>query len=76
MLTGGFGADTLTGGPNADVMTGGNGNDRLLARDHVSDTLINCDGGNAPSHADNADLDKLPKDPNSVVSGCESKARY
>ncbi len=77
LLAGGSRMDTLTGGPNADVMKGGNGNDRLLARDHASDTTINCYGGiGTPGHADSADLDKLPKDPNPVVSGCESKARY
>ena len=53
-----------------------NGNDQLLARDLTSDTTINCDGGNAPGSADKADLDVLPKDPNSVVQGCETKTRH
>ena len=59
------------------MIKGGNGNDRLLAHDHISDTTINCDGGiGTPGHADSADLDKLPKDPNSRVKGCESKTRF
>ena len=50
------------------MMKGMNGNDLLLARDLTSDTPINCDGGiGTPGHADKADLDLLPKDPNSVV---------
>jgi hypothetical protein len=53
-----------------------NGDDLLLARDLVSDQAINCDGGTAPGSADRADLDLLPKDPNSVVTGCETKRRY
>jgi Ca2+-binding RTX toxin-like protein len=75
-LIGGLSADTLTGGPDADVMKGMNGSDQLLARDMTSDTTINCDGGNAPGSADKADLDQLPKDPNSVVQGCETKTRH
>jgi DNA-binding beta-propeller fold protein YncE len=75
-LMGGLSADTLTGGPDADVMKGMNGSDQLLARDMTSDTTINCDGGNAPGSADKADLDQLPKDPNSVVQGCETKTRH
>ncbi|MGH2965597.1 MAG: beta-propeller fold lactonase family protein [Solirubrobacterales bacterium] len=75
-LVGGLSADTLTGGPDADVMKGMNGSDQLLARDMTSDTTINCDGGNAPGSADKADLDQLPKDPNSVVQGCETKTRH
>ena len=52
-------------------MKGMNGNDVLMARDMISDTLINCDGGiGTPGNADKADLDLLPKDPNSVVTGC------
>jgi hypothetical protein len=38
--------------------------------------VINCDGGNSPGHADKADLDKLPKDPDSVVKGCERKTLH
>jgi hypothetical protein len=53
-----------------------NGNDQLPARDLTSDTAINCDGGSTPGSLDRADLDQLPKDPNSVVKGCESKARH
>jgi Ca2+-binding RTX toxin-like protein len=76
-LTGGFGKDILTGGAGADVMKGMNGNDRLFARDLTSDTTINCDGGiGTPGSADKADLDLLPKDPDSVVTNCETKTRY
>ena len=75
-LTGGPGPDMLTGGAGADVMKGMNGNDQLFARDLTSDTMINCDGGNSPGTADKADLDLLPKDPNSVVNGCETKTRH
>ena len=75
-LTGGSATDTLTGGPGADVMKGMNGNDQLFARDMTSDTTINCDGGiGTPGSADKADLDQLPKDPNSMVRGCETKTR-
>jgi Ca2+-binding RTX toxin-like protein len=77
MLTGGWRSDTLIGGPSADVMNGMKGNDLLRTRDRTSDELINCDGGiGTPGHADKADLDKLPKDPNSVVKGCERKTRH
>ena len=55
-------------------MKGMNGNDLLLAHDRTSDTPINCDGGTR--EADKADLDLLPKDPNSVVMGCETKTRH
>ena len=48
-----------------------NGNDQLLARDLASDQTVDCGVG-----ADKADLDVLPKDPNSVVSGCETKTRH
>ncbi len=70
-LQGGSNSDTLTGAAGADVLKGMNGNDLLLARDGASDQTIECGGG-----SDKADLDKLPKDPNSVVSGCETKSRY
>jgi hypothetical protein len=64
-------------GPSADVMMGMKGNDLLKARDLTSDTLINCDGGiGAPGRADEAVLDKLPKDPSSKVKGCETKTRH
>ncbi len=76
VLTGGSANDTLAGGEDADVMTGMNGNDELLARDLASDTTINCDGGSAPGTADKADLDLLPKDPNSAVTSCETKTRH
>jgi hypothetical protein len=77
VLIGGRGKDIVVGGGNPDVMKGGNGNDRLLAHDHTSDTTINCDGGiGTPGHADSAELDRLPKDPNSVISGCETKTRH
>ena len=76
-LIGGSNRDTLTGGPGADVMKGMNGNDLLLARDLAPDTLINCDGGiGTPGIADKADLDRLPKDPDSIVKGCETKTRH
>ncbi len=76
VLTGGPGKDTLTGGPGADEIRGMNGNDELLAQDLTSDTTINCDGGSTPGGADKADLDLLPKDPDSVVIGCEIKTRH
>jgi streptogramin lyase/lysophospholipase L1-like esterase len=75
VLTGGSANDILTGGMGADVFQGMNGNDQLLAQDLTSDTTINCDGGTTPGSADQADLDLLPKDPNSAVIGCETKTR-
>jgi NTP pyrophosphatase (non-canonical NTP hydrolase) len=76
-LIGGPGKDSLTGDAGADVMKGMNGNDQLFARDLTSDTTINCDGGiGTPGSADKADLDLLPKDPNSVVTGCETQTRH
>ena len=80
-LNGGAAADTLIGGSNDDTLTaaggpdvlrGMNGVDQLLARNSVSDTTIDCGAG----AADEADLDVLPKDPDSVVSNCESKTRH
>ena len=76
VLTGGFSHDTLTGGAGADVIMGMNGNDELLVRDLVSDTTINCDGGAVSGSADKADLDLLPKDPDSAVTNCETKTRH
>jgi RTX calcium-binding nonapeptide repeat (4 copies)/NHL repeat len=75
-LSGGPSSDMLTGGAGADVMKGMNGNDQLFARDLTSDTTINCDGGATPGGADKADLDLLPKDPNSAVTNCETKTRH
>ncbi len=75
-LVGGWGDDILTGGPGADAMKGMNGADQIFARDLSSDTSINCDGGSSPGHFDRANLDQLPKDPSSVVKGCESKTRH
>ena len=75
-LIGGFAKDTLTGAAGADVMRGMNGNDLLMARDLVSDQAVNCDGGGAPGAADKADLDLLPLDPNSRVTGCETRTRH
>ena len=57
-------------------MTGMNGDDQLLARDFASDTTINCDGGSSPDTTDKADLDVLPKDPDSAAIGCEMKTRH
>jgi hypothetical protein len=74
-LTGGPGSDLLKGGPAADAVKGMNGNDLLMARDSASDVRIDCDGGRIPGQADKADLDELPKDPDSAVHGCETKAR-
>jgi hypothetical protein len=74
-LIGGSGGDTLTGGPDADTLRGMNGNDLLLARDLASDTALDCDGGSAHGGADEAQLDPLPNDPNSAVTGCEAVAR-
>jgi hypothetical protein len=72
LLTGGAANDILTGGTGADRMNGMNGSDRLLARDLASDTKINCGGGSG----DKADLDLLPRDPNSAITGCETKTRH
>jgi hypothetical protein len=71
-LQGGTGADSLTGGAGADVFMGMGGNDQLFARDLTSDTTIDCGAG----AADKADLDLLPKDPESAVIGCEAKTRH
>ncbi len=76
LLTGGSANDTLTGATGADVLRGMNGSDQLMARDLASDASINCDGGNAPGGADKADLDLLPRDPDSTVVGCEAKTRH
>jgi RTX calcium-binding nonapeptide repeat (4 copies) len=70
-LTGGSAADTLTGGKGVDTFKGMNGKDVLKAHDLASDSLIDCGAG-----VDKADLDKLPKDPNPRVTGCESKTRH
>jgi Ca2+-binding RTX toxin-like protein len=76
-LIGGSGSDLLKGGPAADTVRGMDGDDQLRARDLTSDTLINCDGGTGtPGVADRANLDKLPRDPGSVVQGCESMIRH
>jgi hypothetical protein len=75
-LVGGLGNDAITGGPGGDSFKGRNGNDTLRARDLTSDIAINCDGGSTPGTADKADLDLLPKDPNSIVVGCETKTRH
>ena len=75
-LVGGSAKDTLTGAAGADVLKGMNGNDQLLARDLTSDATINCDGGATAGSADKADLDLLPLDPNSRVTGCETKTRH
>lgn len=71
-LVGGNRADTIIGGPALDWLEGNNGNDTLIARDHASDHEIDCGGGTA----DKAELDLAPLDPNTVVSGCETKARH
>jgi Ca2+-binding RTX toxin-like protein len=76
VLTGGPANDSLLGGAGADVMKGGNGSDQLYARDLKSDTVIDCDGGTTPGGADMADLDLLPKDPDSAVTNCEKKTRH
>ena len=68
--------DTLTGAAGADVLRGMQGSDLLEARDLTSDQAIDCDGSGTRSAADRADLDMLPKDPNSVVKGCETKMRH
>jgi hypothetical protein len=76
ILTGGSATDVLTGGTGADKLKGMDGSDRLYGRDSTSDKAIKCDGGSAPGTADKADLDVLPKDPDSVVTGCERKTRH
>jgi hypothetical protein len=70
-LYGGPGVDTLLGGRGADVLQGAGGDDLILARDQTLDAQIDCGAGTA----DRADLDKLPKDPNPIVTGCETKTR-
>jgi Ca2+-binding RTX toxin-like protein len=70
-LQGGSAADTLIGGQGIDILKGMGGNDLLQAWDLTSDKTIDCGLG-----ADKADLDLLPKDPNSRVKGCETKTRH
>ena len=70
-LTGGAAGDILNGGAGVDLLSGMDGNDLLRAHDGASDQAIDCGSG-----SDKADLDLLPKDPNSVVSGCETKTRH
>jgi hypothetical protein len=72
LLTGGPGPDTLIGAAGRDVLMGMNGKDDLRARDLISDTTIDCGAGTA----DKADLDLLPKDPDSAVIDCETKTRH
>jgi hypothetical protein len=75
-LIGGAANDTLTGGVGVDTFQGGKGDDKLLARDMASDSVIDCDGpGGNPGAADEAIVDALPKDPNSIVHGCETVTR-
>ncbi len=69
-VIGGSGPDTLIGGPSRDYLAGSSGNDLILAHDGGNDG-VDCGPG-----SDRADLDKLPKDPNSAVSGCEAKTRH
>ncbi len=75
-LWGGSANDFVAGGPDPDVMIGLNGNDELRGRDLSSDTTINCDGGSSSGTADKADLDVLPQDPESAITGCETKTRH
>jgi hypothetical protein len=49
--------------------------DRLFARGSSSEITIHCDGGDSPASHDKVELDKLPKDPDSVIRGCETKTR-
>ena len=70
-LVGGSAKDTLTGGPGPDVLKGMNGNDQLKARDGISDKTLDCGSG----AADKAELDPLPLDPDSAITGCETKTR-
>ena len=72
---GGWSADSLSGGSGVDTLRGMNGNDLLNARDQEADAVLDCDGGSHPGAADGAELDPLPLDPNSGISGCEVKAR-
>src|SRR6185295_3175742 len=76
VLIGGSANDTLTGAAGSDMLYWMNGDDQLFARDSASDQTINCDGGSTPGSADKADLDLLPKDPDSAVIGCETKTRH
>jgi len=69
-LQGGSANDILNGGPGADMMKGLSGDDVLRTDDLSSDQTIHCGRG-----TDKAYLDKLPKDPDSVVKGCETKIR-
>ena len=75
-VTRGAAKDQLASGSNKTTLTVATGLDLLFARRGTSDITINCDGGDAPGSADKADLDKLPKDPGSVVKGCETKTRH
>jgi Ca2+-binding RTX toxin-like protein len=72
LLTGGPGPDTLIGAAGRDVLMGLNGKDDLRARDLISDTTIDCGAGTS----DKADLDELPRDPESAVIDCETKTRH
>ena len=63
VLIGGSSNDNLSGLAGADVMRGMNGNDRLFGHDGSSDKTIDCDGGNSPGAADQADLDASPRIP-------------
>jgi hypothetical protein len=76
-LRGGADDDTLNGNQAVDALRGKGGNDRLIARDTVSDWLIDCDGDgtSAPGNADVAVLDRLPNDPNYAVANCEKQRR-
>ena len=77
--------DVLSGGSAKDTLTGEGGSRgderderkrRALRPRPQLRRAINCDGGTTPGDADKADLDLLPKDPNSVVTNCETKTRH
>jgi Ca2+-binding RTX toxin-like protein len=65
-LTAGEGADTVSGGGGVNIARGVGGNDRLLMRNGVRDTLIDCGAG-----IDTAVVDKI--DPRPIA--CETVLR-
>jgi Ca2+-binding RTX toxin-like protein len=65
-VTAGDGADQISGGPGVNTVRAGGGNDQLLMRNGVRDTLIDCGDG-----IDTAVVDKI--DPRPIA--CETVLR-